>query len=235
MSNNVAPLVIELNIAPSLMKHCSDFIDALKSALREQIFNPSVGFDVWQYSKTESNYGSTTVYPVYNQDIAPDFVSRLRYNSKACHENGKEAYRILVNGYVSLLAEAMAFPERSVTSQVGAITSSFKRFHAPDMVITVVPPFSNEDGDQTVECSVLSYRNGYAVARKADMVLYGTYLKRFNDCLSKAHYKLADHGIVEGTVSMFDADQEELEMFRSVVKEAYLEYVKETTAPTPIP
>ena len=232
MSKSLTPLVIELNIAPSLMKHRDVFVSALQSVIREQINNPIAGFEVCQFAKTNCNYGNALVYPVYDQDIAPDFTSRLRYNAKACHDMGNEPYRMLVNGYVSLLAEAMAFPERSVSSQVSSIMASFKRLHAPDIVVTVVPPFSDEDGHQTLDCAVLSFDGGYTIAKKASMVLYGTYLKRYNDCLGKAHYKLADTGIVEGTASMFDDAAEEIEFFKSVVKQAYLEYVKETTAPS---
>ena len=232
MSKSFTPLTIELNIAPSLMKHRDEFIAALQSVIREQVNNPIAGFEVCQFSKTSCNYGNAVVYPIYDEDIAPDFVSRLRYSAKACHDMGNKPYRILVNGYVSLLAEAMAFPERSVSSQVSSIMASFKRFHAPDIVVTVVPPFSDEDGHQTLDCAVLSFDSGYTIAKKASMVLYGTYLKRYNDCLGKAHYKFADTGIVEGTASMFDDAAEDIEFFKSVVKQAYLEYVKETTAPS---
>lgn len=235
MTQAIHPVTIEVNIAPSLMEHSSLYIKSIEDAIRDACGNPEAAFSRCNGFSGSRRSNVLTVYPVHDEVIVPDFTSNLRFSTVAYSETTTTNYRTLVNGYVSTLAEAMAFPRRSLMSHAGVVLGTIKQLVKPDMVITVLPPYDDVAGCYDVGCHVLQYDNDYADSRQGALRLYGTYLAQYNKCLGRAHLKVTDLGIIQNIVSCYGNEDGDIDVLKHYTTEMYLEYVKEVRTPTPSP
>lgn len=229
MTQATYPVTIEVNIAPSLMEHSSLYIKSIEDAIRDTCGNPQATFSRCNGFSGPRRGNALTVYPIHDEVIVPDFKSNLCFSSVAYSEVATTDYRTLVNGYVSTLGEAMAFPNRSLVSHAGVVLGTIKRLVKPAMIITVLPPYDEVAGCHDAGCHVFKYENDYATSRQGALRLYGTYLAQYNKCLGKAHLKVTDLGIIQNIVSCYGNEDGDIEVLKHYTTQMYLEYVKEVT------
>ena len=163
MTQATYPVTIEVNIAPSLMEHSSLYIKSIEDAIRDTCGNPQATFSRCNGFSGPRRGNALTVYPIHDEVIVPDFKSNLCFSSVAYSEVATTDYRTLVNGYVSTLGEAMAFPNRSLVSHAGVVLGTIKRLVKPAMMPaamcsstkTTTPPADREP----CVCTVLTWHS----------------------------------------------------------------------------
>ena len=230
---------IELNLEPSLLtkdSECYARLAAVISNAFQEGFKPESGWDDRRVTYPFKLQGAEVVSPLGENENIPD------YDTNVIHAAGTYTYAgdidgitVYINGYATTLAEAIAFPKRSVANPINHVAQTIARCERPDFIITLMDNdnagVSDIKGVHNLNCVVKQYSDGFIPStRKAVIPLYGSYYLMYREAMLKAAIKLRDDCAYAGfiyLVSSYTSADElgQCKQLKEAVKQAIASYL----------